>query len=53
MAALALAQIPPHLKAPRAYHIVMPLRGISRDVVRAAVASSTTIPIWEYSVIRR
>lgn len=38
--------------APRAYYHVVPLSsGVTRAMVRAAVASSATIPMWDYSVI--
>lgn len=39
---------PPPLHA---YHIVIPLDGgVTRSMIRAAVASSATIPMWEYTV---
>lgn len=49
-AAPALAQEqPPSLHA---YHTVVPLdAGVTRAMVRAAVASSATVPMWEYTVV--
>ncbi|HVA77206.1 MAG TPA: hypothetical protein VNF27_04890 [Candidatus Binataceae bacterium] len=37
--------------APRAYYKVVPLSaGVTREMVRAAVASSATIPMWDYTI---
>jgi hypothetical protein len=33
------------------YTTVVPLRGVSRNALRAAVASSSTVPMWDYSVV--
>src|SRR5216684_8200111 len=44
------AQIDP-MRPLHAYTTVVPLRGVSHDAVRGAVASSSTVPMFDYSVV--
>lgn len=44
------AQDTASLNRPQAYSTVVPLIGVSRGAVQAAVQSGETIPLWDYSV---